>query len=97
MQIRQMDYTFESALSFDEGETTVPVTVGYDYTPEELNYPHAPDYAEEFEVFVFDATGKDITLDVPEEDYEIELGRAAVVRQGTDITLVIYASQTQLL
>ena len=71
MQIRQMDYTFESAVSFDEGETTVPVTVGYDYTPEELNYPHAPDYAEEFEVFVFDATGKDITLDVPEEDYQL--------------------------
>jgi hypothetical protein len=66
-----MDYTFESAVSFDEGETTVPVTVGYDYTPEELNYPHAPDYAEEFEVFVFDATGKDITLDVPEEDYQL--------------------------
>jgi len=71
MQIRQMDYTFESAVSFDEGETTVPVTVGYDYTPEELNYPHAPDYAEDFEVFVFDATGKDITLDVPEEDYQL--------------------------
>ena len=71
MQIRQMDYTFESAVSFDEGETTVPVTVGYDYIPEELNYPHAPDYAEEFEVFVFDATGKDITVDVPEEDYQL--------------------------
>lgn len=71
MQIRQMDYTFESAVSCDEGETTVPVTVGYDYTPEELNYPHAPDYAEDFEVFVFDATGKDITLDVPEEDYQL--------------------------
>jgi hypothetical protein len=66
-----MDYTFESAVSFDEGETTVPVTVGYDYTTEELNYPHAPDYAEEFEVFVFDSTGKDITLDVPEEDYQL--------------------------
>ena len=70
MQIRQMDYTFESAVSFDEGETTVPVTVGYDYTPEELNYPHAPDYAEEFEVFVFDAQGVDITAKVSEEDME---------------------------
>ena len=71
MQANQMQYTFESVVSFDEGETTVPVTVGYDYTPEERNYPHAPDYAEEFEVFVFDANGVDITAIVPEEDYEM--------------------------
>jgi len=71
MKINQLDYTFDSAVSFDNGETTQDVTVGYDYTPAELNYPHAPDYAEEFEVFVFDATGKDITLDVPEEDYQL--------------------------
>ena len=70
MQINQMDYTFESAVSFDDGDTTVPVTVGYDYIPEELNYPHAPDYAEDFEVFVFDAQGVDITAKVPEEDME---------------------------
>jgi hypothetical protein len=66
-----MQYTFDSAVSFDEGETTVPVTVGYDYTPEERNYPHAPDYAEEFEVFVFDANGVDITATIPEEDYQM--------------------------
>jgi hypothetical protein len=71
MKINQLDYTFDSVVSFDNGETTQDVAVGYDYTPEELNYPHAPDYAEEFEVFVFDATGKDITLDVPEEDYQL--------------------------
>lgn len=71
MQANQMQYTFESVVSFDEGETTVPVTVGYDYTPEERNYPHEPDYAEEFEVFVFDANGVDITATVPEEDYEM--------------------------
>jgi hypothetical protein len=66
-----MQYTFDSAVSFDEGETTVPVTVGYDYTPEERNYPHTPDYAEEFEVFVFDANGVDITAIIPEEDYQM--------------------------
>jgi hypothetical protein len=71
MQANQMQYTFDSAVSFDEGETTVPVTVGYDYTPEERNYPHAPDYAEEFEVFVFDANGVDITATIPEEDYQM--------------------------
>jgi len=71
MQINQMQYTFDSLVSFDEGETTVPVTVGYDYTPEERNYPHEPDYAEVFEVFVFDANGDDITATVPEEDYEM--------------------------
>ena len=71
MQANQMQYTFEGVVSFDEGETTVPVTVGYDYTPEERNYPHAPDYAEEFEVFVFDASGVDITATIPEEDYQM--------------------------
>jgi hypothetical protein len=71
MQANQMQHTFDSAVSFDEGETTVPVTVGYDYTPEERNYPHAPDYAEEFEVFVFDANGVDITATIPEEDYQM--------------------------
>ena len=71
MQANQMQYTFESVVSFDDGETIVPVTVGYDYTPEERNYPHAPDYAEEFEVFVFDANGVDITATIPEEDYQL--------------------------
>jgi hypothetical protein len=70
MKINQLDYTFDSVVSFDNGETTQDVAVGYDYTPEELNYPHAPDYAEEFEVFVFDAKGADITAKVSEEDME---------------------------
>ena len=68
MQASQMQYTFETVVSFDDGETIQNVSVGYDYTPEELNYPHAPDYAEEYEVFVFDATGKDITSSLPEEE-----------------------------
>ena len=70
MKITDLQYTFESTVSFDDGETIVPVTVAYDYIPEELNYPHAPDYAEDFEVFVFDAQGVDITAKVPEEDMD---------------------------
>jgi hypothetical protein len=70
MQANQMQYTFESVVSFDDGETVQDVTVGYDYTPEERNYPHAPDYAEEFEVFVFDVQGMDITATIPEDEYE---------------------------
>jgi hypothetical protein len=70
MKSTDFQYTFESVVSFDDGETTVPVTVGYDYLPEELNYPHAPDYAEHYDVFVFDANGKDITYDISEEDTE---------------------------
>jgi len=71
MKSKDLQFTFNSLVSFDDGETTVPVIVGYDYTPEERNYPYEPDYAEVFEVFVFDANGNDITSTVSEEDYEI--------------------------
>jgi hypothetical protein len=70
MKASQLQFTFDEVVSFDDGETVQDVTVGYDYTPEERNYPHAPDYAEEFEVFVFDAAGNDITSDIPADEYE---------------------------
>ena len=70
MKTTDFQYTFESVVSYDDGETTVPVTVAYDYLPEESNYPDAPDYAEMFDVFVFDASGKDITYDIPQEETE---------------------------
>jgi len=76
MKPADFEFTFESAVSFDDGETTVPVTVAYDYLPEELNYPHAPDYPEEFDVFVFDADGKNITYDITQEDTEYLLEQA---------------------
>ena len=57
-------------MSFDDGETVEIVTVGYDYYPEEINYPHEPDYAEIFDVFVFDAQGKHITYDIPNDEYK---------------------------
>jgi hypothetical protein len=70
MRISTLDRTFQDVVSFDNGETVKDVTVGYNYIPAELNYPHAPDYAEEFEVFVFDDYSKDITVDVPRDEYE---------------------------
>ena len=65
-----LQHNFQDAVSFDDGETVQVVTVGYDHLPEEINYPHAPDYAEMFDVFVFDAQGKDITYDIPNEEYK---------------------------
>ena len=70
MKASQFQYTFDSVVSFDDGETVQPVTIGYDYFPEESNFPDAPDEEEFFDVFVFDASGKDITYDVPTEETE---------------------------
>lgn len=70
MRASTLDRSFQDVVSFDKGETVQDVTVGYDYTQAEMNYPHAPDYAECFEVFVFDDYSKDITLDVPEDEYQ---------------------------
>jgi hypothetical protein len=64
-----LQYHFENVVSYDNGETVEVVTVGYDYLPEENNYPYAPDYLEVFDVFVFDAQGKDITYDIPQDEY----------------------------
>jgi hypothetical protein len=68
MKASQFQYTFDSVVSFDDGETVQPVTVAYDYVPEERNYPDAPDEPEFFDVFVFDASGNDITYDVAPEE-----------------------------
>lgn len=68
MKTTDFQYTFENVVSYDDGETIESVTVAYDYLPEESNFPHAPDYAEHYDVFVFDATGKDITYDIPAEE-----------------------------
>jgi hypothetical protein len=70
MRISTLDRTFQDVVSFDNGETVQDVTVGYNYIPAELNYPDAPDYAEGFEVFVFDDYSKDITVDVPQDEYQ---------------------------
>ena len=64
-----LQHSFQDAVSFDDGETIQVVTVGYDHLPEEINYPNAPDYAEMFDVFVFDQQGKHITYDIPQDEY----------------------------
>jgi hypothetical protein len=70
MQASKLKYSFENVVSYDNGETVEVVTVGYDYYPEEINYPHEPDYAEMFDVFVFDVNGLHITYDIPNEEYK---------------------------
>ena len=70
MQASKLQHSFENVVSFDDGETVEIVTVGYDYYPKEINYPHEPDYAEIFDVFVFDAQGKHITYDIPNDEYK---------------------------
>ena len=66
----KLQYYFDDVVSYDNGETVESVKVGYDYYPEEINYPHEPDYAEMFDVFVFDAQGKHITYDIPNDEYK---------------------------
>ena len=64
-----LQHSFENVVSFDDGETIEVVTVGYDYYPEEINYPHDHNYAEIFDVFVF-SQGVDITYDIPNDEYK---------------------------
>jgi hypothetical protein len=66
----KLQYYFDDVVSFDDGETVETVKVGYDYLPEEFNYPDAPDYPEMFDVFVFDAKGNHITYDIPNDEYK---------------------------
>lgn len=68
MKTTSFQFTFSSDISLDE--TVQPVTVAYDYFPEEYNYPDAPDEEEFFDVFVFDASGNNITYDIPTEETE---------------------------
>jgi hypothetical protein len=65
-----LQHNFQDAVSFDDGETIEVVTVGYDYLPAQHNHPYDYDYAEMFDVFVFDANDKDITYDIPNDEYK---------------------------
>jgi uncharacterized FlaG/YvyC family protein len=66
----KLQYYFDDVVSFDDGETVENVKVGYDYYPEEINYPYDHSYAEMFDVFVFDAKGNHITYDIPNDEYK---------------------------
>ena len=70
----KLQYYFDDVVSVDDGETVENVKVGYDYLPEEINYTDSPDYAEMFDVFVFDAQGKHITYDIPNDEYKRLMG-----------------------
>lgn len=90
MKSTDLQFTFESGVSFDGGENFEFVTVGYDYFPEENNYPHEPDYAEVYDVFVFDDQGKDVTYDIPEIEYqnlcdEAKADHAQLVAESNEI------------
>ena len=66
----KLQYYFDDVVSYDNGNTVENVKVGYDYLPAEINSPHDYDYAEMFDVFVFDAQGNHITYDIPNEEYK---------------------------
>ena len=68
-KISDFRYSFDNVVSFDNGETVQDVTVAFDYYPAEINVPHDRDSAEVYEVFIFDAEGKDITFDVPTDEF----------------------------
>ena len=68
-KISDFRYSFDNVVSFDDGETVQDVTVAFDYYPAEINYTQYRDFAEVYEVFVFDAEGKDITFDVPTDEF----------------------------
>jgi hypothetical protein len=64
MKSTDFQHNFENVVSFDDGETVEVVTVAYDYLPEE------DQYAEVYDLFIFDATGANITYDVPQDEYQ---------------------------
>ncbi len=66
----KLQYYFQDAVSFDDGETVEVVTIGYDHLPAQNNYPYDYDYAEMFDVFVFNSQGKHITYDIPNDEYK---------------------------
>ncbi len=62
-KISHFAYNFQEVVSFDDGETVQDVTVAYDYLPEE------DQYAEVYDVFIFDAQGNNISYDVPNDEF----------------------------
>ena len=62
-KISNFAYNFQEVVSFDDGETVQDVTVAYDYLPEE------DQYAEVYDVFIFDAQGNNISYDVPNDEF----------------------------
>ena len=63
----KLQYYFDDVVSYDNGNTVENVKVGYDYLPAESSNDY--DYAEMFDVFVFDEQGNHITYDIPNDEY----------------------------
>jgi len=66
----KLQYYFDDVVSYDNGNTVQNVKVGYDYLPAQHNHPYDYDYAEMFDVFVFDQQGNHITYDIPDAEYK---------------------------
>ena len=66
----KLHYYFDDVVSYDNGATFENVKVGYDYHPVLTNYPHAPDYAEIYDVSVYNLKGDDISYDLPLSEFE---------------------------
>jgi hypothetical protein len=64
----KLQYYFDAVMSYDNGTTLQNVRVGYDYYPEEINYPYDRNSAEIFDIFVFDLQGNNITYDIPKSE-----------------------------
>jgi len=66
----KLQYYFNDVVSYDNVNTVQNVKVGYDYLPAQHNHPYDYDYAEMFDVFVFDQQGNHITYDIPDAEYK---------------------------
>jgi hypothetical protein len=74
----KLQYYFDEFVSYDNCVTIEKVKVGYDYHPVLTNYPHAPDYAEIYDVFVFNLKGDDISCDLPLSEFEHIVSEAKI-------------------
>jgi hypothetical protein len=86
----KLRYHFEEFVSYDDGDTLEKVTIGYDYYPPEHNYPHEPDCAEIYDVFIYDQHGDDITYDLDKENSdhimsEVKIHHARMLKEQNEI------------
>ena len=86
----KLHYYFDDVVSYDNGTTLESVKVGYDYYPAEDNYPHEPDSAEIYDVFVFNLKGDDISCDLPLAEFqhimsETKIHHARMLKEKNEI------------
>ena len=86
----KLQHHFDEFVTYDDGITLEKVRVGYDYYPPETNYPYDHDYAEIFDVFVYDQRGDDITYDLSKENsdhimQEVKTHHARILKEQNEI------------